>query len=612
MPGSLLSYLVGLTLVPMLGFGVYAGLLVGQAEQQAQGARRLAVGMQKLADVDAMRIALTDESISNLIAVLANTLGVPYATLAATSGVKVATPAASQKESDAALRKLVADPVTAPAARAIWSQRAALLASAPTGKVSLTQATTALNGYVALFDAAGDMESTAGERVSGGGFGRTSTSLSIAAGQVTNISLLTVQGGKRVGAMLGATSAPRSGRAAALTQLRQADASYQGIAAVVTPALRGEIAARWKVIAGSTVAAEVAADVAQVLDGSSGSGGGTATGAGGTVVGLGGIQLDQSALTLYTEQSALLNYALTRGLHTARTERAQALGHARNVVLVAAGLILLTLLGLGLVAVTLRHRLRLLADGARALSSGQFITVDVPGPRELELGGLALNDASRSLERALASAERLAAGDLTADALSAAPEGRLGTAVHAAFQQVTLAIQERERLQHELAHQASHDSLTGLPNRSAAEGLLLTALEQNQVGGAPMALLFVDLDHFKIINDTHGHAAGDHVLQVAAERMKDQARAEDTVCRLGGDEFIVVLRGGHEEAAAVGARIVAAVTEPIGWHGETLRVGASVGIATCETTDTSADELLIRADQAVYRAKAEGRGLVRF
>jgi diguanylate cyclase (GGDEF)-like protein len=592
MPGSLLTYLVGLTLVPMLGFGAYAGLLVGQAQGQAHGADRVAAGMQQLADVDTLRVALTGEGVADLVSAIASSLHVPTSTLAAATGQKIDTPAVARQKVDAAVVPLVADPTLRPAVEAFARQRAALMARAPGGTVTVAQAT------------------TAGERLSGGGFGRTSTALSLAAGQITDLTLLVVQAGRRVSAMLDATTASAAERPAALKGLRQADASYQGIAAVVTPLLRGRGGEQWKAIAGSAAAKQVATEVDALLNGTVDS---SAGGSGGdAVVGLGGFQLDQSALTLYNQQTALLNDALAQGQRTARDERSQALAHARNVVAVAGVLILATLAALVLIGVTIRHRLRLLADGARALSSGRLATVDVPGPRELELAGQGLNDASRSLERALTSAERLAAGDLTADALSAAPEGRLGTAVHAAFQQVTAAIQERERLQRELAFQASHDSLTGLPNRSAAEALLLTALEQAQAGGRPMAVLFVDLDRFKAVNDTYGHAAGDHVLQVAAERMQAQARAEDTVCRLGGDEFIVVLRGTHEQAAGVGARIVSSVTEPIRWDGNTLQVGASVGIATVDGSEISADELLIRADQAVYRAKAEGRGLVRF
>ncbi len=212
-----------------------------------------------------------------------------------------------------------------------------------------------------------------------------------------------------------------------------------------------------------------------------------------------------------------------------------------------------------------------------------------------------------SIERVLAGAEHLAAGDLEA-ALGVPAQGRLGATVGAAVQLVADSIRERESLQQQLAHQASHDQLTGLPTRGAAEQLLQERVDAARSGTADSAVLFVDLDHFKQVNDTHGHAAGDHVLRIAAARMSAVVPAGGTVCRLGGDEFVVLLSGDVEAAARVGARIVAALAEPISWDSGWLRVGGSVGIGICDRDADSVDAVLNTADAAVYRVKARGRG----
>jgi diguanylate cyclase (GGDEF)-like protein len=200
--------------------------------------------------------------------------------------------------------------------------------------------------------------------------------------------------------------------------------------------------------------------------------------------------------------------------------------------------------------------------------------------------------------------------------------------MHASVMLLTDAIRERERLQRELSHQASHDSLTGLVNRAEGERLLTAALEQlPREGPQPVTpdglprrvgVLFVDLDHFKQVNDTHGHHAGDHVLQVSAARMLAEVRDSDTVCRLGGDEFIVILDPAESDqvVTAIGRRIVESLGRPITYDGHELRIGASVGVALTDRRVGDAvagtEELLTRADHAVYRAKAAGRNGLAF
>ncbi|HKT01626.1 MAG TPA: GGDEF domain-containing protein [Rugosimonospora sp.] len=165
-----------------------------------------------------------------------------------------------------------------------------------------------------------------------------------------------------------------------------------------------------------------------------------------------------------------------------------------------------------------------------------------------------------------------------------------------------------------LAAQATRDTLTGLPNRAMALDQLHTALARRERDGGVMAVLFIDLDRFKIINDSLGHEAGDEVLRTIAARLTQGARATDTVARLSGDEFVMISEGLTRPADAVrlGERIVTELSRPVRvLRGREVGVGASVGIAyTHRGTTTTAEQLLRDADLAMYRAKQRGRGLV--
>jgi diguanylate cyclase (GGDEF)-like protein len=165
----------------------------------------------------------------------------------------------------------------------------------------------------------------------------------------------------------------------------------------------------------------------------------------------------------------------------------------------------------------------------------------------------------------------------------------------------------------QLAFQASHDPLTGLPNRLQAMRLLRAALSRAQRTGALLAVMFIDLDDFKRVNDTHGHRAGDQVLRSVAGRLEAEIRGGDTAARLGGDEFVVVLESIDTEASGVTAarRIIHAISRPIPVaDGKEAQVGASVGITFNLDASIDADAVLNEADIAVYRAKNEGRGRV--
>jgi diguanylate cyclase (GGDEF)-like protein/PAS domain S-box-containing protein len=179
---------------------------------------------------------------------------------------------------------------------------------------------------------------------------------------------------------------------------------------------------------------------------------------------------------------------------------------------------------------------------------------------------------------------------------------------------VSRDITERRLAEDSIRHLATHDTLTGLPNRALFLEELGRSMRDARRDGHQLALLFVDLDHFKIINDTLGHDAGDLLLKQMASALRDCLRPSDLVARLGGDEFVVLVRHpvGRHEAGVVARKLLAAVTQPMSLKGQECRVSASVGI--CIFPDNANDEasLMKGADIAMYEAKREGRNGFRY
>ena len=170
-------------------------------------------------------------------------------------------------------------------------------------------------------------------------------------------------------------------------------------------------------------------------------------------------------------------------------------------------------------------------------------------------------------------------------------------------------ITERMEVEHELAHLAAHDPLTGLPNRSAFLEDLARALGRARRNTNRVAVLFLDVDDFKVVNDSLGHAVGDQLLIAISNVLRCTVRSGDTLARLGGDEFTVVVEdlGDGTEAVALAERILDALAEPLLIAARRHVIGASIGIATADRGDAEADDLLRRADLAMYRAKELGR-----
>lgn len=161
-----------------------------------------------------------------------------------------------------------------------------------------------------------------------------------------------------------------------------------------------------------------------------------------------------------------------------------------------------------------------------------------------------------------------------------------------------------------IEHQALHDPLTGLANRTALAQKLETVLEQFEETGELFAVFQIDLDKFKPINDEFGHAAGDAVLVEVARRMQLVLRDEDFVSRVGGDEFVIVCISVEkdEDALNVANRLIKEFAKPISFEGHDLSIAASIGIALAKAGTSGADELIRQADQALYDVKRRGRG----
>ena len=212
-------------------------------------------------------------------------------------------------------------------------------------------------------------------------------------------------------------------------------------------------------------------------------------------------------------------------------------------------------------------------------------------------------------------AERAARATLEAsrDALERAVAQRTEE-LQSANRRLQVEIADRRQAETRAQHLADHDALTGLPNRRLLEDRLTQALALSQRNRKQTAVMFIDLDRFKIINDTLGHSAGDQVLKEVAERLIAQLREIDTICRMGGDEFVVVLPEikRASDAANVAAKILETVSQPFAVQDRTMHITPSIGISVFPDDGRDAATLIRNADAAMYHAKEIGRADYQF
>jgi diguanylate cyclase (GGDEF)-like protein/PAS domain S-box-containing protein len=184
----------------------------------------------------------------------------------------------------------------------------------------------------------------------------------------------------------------------------------------------------------------------------------------------------------------------------------------------------------------------------------------------------------------------------------------------AGYRGVSRDVTPRKQAEERIQYLATHDSLTGLPNRVMFAELLNHVLALSRRNQRKFAVLFIDLDRFKFINDSLGHEAGDALLREVAKRLKESLRASDIVARLGGDEFVMLLQDLHssEQAGVIARKLLSAVIKPIELNGQECRVTASIGISVFPDDALDESSLMMHADIAMYHAKEEGKNNFQF
>jgi diguanylate cyclase (GGDEF)-like protein len=321
----------------------------------------------------------------------------------------------------------------------------------------------------------------------------------------------------------------------------------------------------------------------------------------------------QAATALARTVTSLTDHEQASLTSLSGSVRADATRTMRTTALIALLVLVVACLFALRVTRSIRNPLTALERSARSLTSeGTAVqTISAQGPRETRTVIAAFNDLLANLRLVEAKSLALADLDLTNPALETRLPGRIGTAMDASLRALSDSVGERTRLAQQLAYDATHDALTGLANRQAAMSWLDDAFLELRMESTHLAVIFVDLDGFKLVNDTYGHRVGDELLVRVSELMQATIGSDEMVARLGGDEFLLVTRPQNaDEAVLLGQRIVSALTQTFTLGSVSASVGASVGVALSGKEVTSTGELVARADLALYRAKQNGRARV--
>ncbi len=177
-----------------------------------------------------------------------------------------------------------------------------------------------------------------------------------------------------------------------------------------------------------------------------------------------------------------------------------------------------------------------------------------------------------------------------------------------------IEMHDQQQLEEKLRHMAQNDSLTGLPNRALFYDRLAHAIARSSRSDKLLALMYMDIDHFKAVNDTYGHAVGDALLQQFAERVRKVVRESDTFARLGGDEFTLITENlrNKQEAVHIATKIIESVRPEFVLEGQKIKVSTSIGVALSSGKGIQSDEFICQADEALYEVKKAGRDSFRF
>jgi len=300
----------------------------------------------------------------------------------------------------------------------------------------------------------------------------------------------------------------------------------------------------------------------------------------------------------------------------------QAGSATRDLTLTFLSMLLLVLGAIGGVLAfgrAIRRPLARIASALKSVQEGQleFPQLDEAGPREISLASGAFNEMSSTLRAVQAQAIALSRGKLDDPVLQRPLPGQTGAALQSAPNKLQVSVRANETQRGELIERATRDSLTGLLNRGAAlEALALDlASARRSQGELVLTVLFIDLDELKKINDSLGHDGGDEAIKAVADALRAATRASDVIARFGGDEFVVGWLGKHdsEAPALLATRIAELISNSVvEGDGCCRKIGCSIGVAVSEPGDHTVESLIERADHALYVAKANGRGQVRW
>lgn len=590
-------------LLPITILSIFANALLSERHQTAQDASMIAAQIPKLNGIVKLRSLLDKEQVPAEAALRAHQLGVDIANPAGAFGFTEVPESAAREAVDAQLRALggivpatfVAGLRTlrseidgggigATAADHAFAKLSDILRAAFTSRLAMLERQTtrvaqgaALNRSLAMLS-------------------NTDEALSASSGETAELSDVYFAPGSQRSRELGDL-----GSQIALFEAASARLSATGAGPVTDAFARMESAPSWREFE-SAAADAAAGKPTPVLAGTA------PTGFTGIARILPAARLFRAGYGGAQQLYAVLALAEVEARQTAAKLESSSGADFRTLLIetiIAAGLAIALAL---LLARSISRPLQRLESHARTVSGGELELppLDPRGPKETVAVTQTFNELVSNLRLLEAKARALAECSFDDEVLAEPLPGRLGAALQKSVAVLSGSLVERDSLQDRLAHQATHDVLTGLHNRAAAIEFLGQALARASRSSEALAVLFVDLDDFKRANDTYGHAVGDAILRDIARRMDDAARRGDFLARLGGDEFIVIAEGIDDgaEATAIASRIIDAAGQPVDVDGVQISIGARVGVAFA--LDGAADDpsqLLARADLALSRAK---------